>query len=97
MNKKETKEFFKGLKKGQKKFGENIAGIVNSILLTFVYFIGIGLTSIFKSVYYIQKSEVTFVRFEILAIHLKFQKVIIQSDLQNLLVCFTLKNTLNIS
>ena len=44
MNK--LKDFLKGLKKGQKKFGENISIIINSILLSFVYFIGVGLTAI---------------------------------------------------
>ena len=40
------KEFFSGLKGGQKSFGETIGIIVNSLLLTMVYVIGIGLTSI---------------------------------------------------
>ena len=38
--------FIEGLKKGQKKFGNDIAVIVNSILLTITYFIGVGLTSV---------------------------------------------------
>lgn len=37
--------FFSGLKEGSKLFGENLAVIINSVLLTLVYFIGIGLTS----------------------------------------------------
>lgn len=41
-----SKEFFVGFKEGQKKFGESIAIIVNSIVLSIVYFLGIGLTSI---------------------------------------------------
>jgi len=41
------KEFFKGFKQGQKEFGETIAIVINTILLTFVYFIGVGITSIF--------------------------------------------------
>lgn len=41
------KEFIIGLKEGQKRFGETIAIIINSILLSLVYFIGVGLTSIF--------------------------------------------------
>ena len=40
------KEFFDNLKKGQKNFGEDIANLVNSVLLTFVYIIGVGPTSI---------------------------------------------------
>lgn len=45
------KEFFKGFKIGQKKFGEDIAIIINSILLSFVYLIGVGLTSIFAKIF----------------------------------------------
>lgn len=40
-----------GLKAGQKKFGEDIAQIINFILLTIVYFIGVGLTSIFAKIF----------------------------------------------
>jgi hypothetical protein len=40
------KIFLKGIKNGQKLFGESIANIVNSILLSFVYFIGVGITFI---------------------------------------------------
>jgi hypothetical protein len=40
------KDFFKGMKEGQKKFGDNISVIVNTILLSIVYFLGVGLTSI---------------------------------------------------
>lgn len=39
-------EFIDGCKDGSKLFGETIAVIINSILLTLVYFIGVGLTSI---------------------------------------------------
>ncbi len=42
-----AKVFLEGVKKGQKKFGEPLAAIVNSILLSFVYFLGVGLTFIF--------------------------------------------------
>ena len=42
----EIKEFFGGLKEGQKNFGDNISIIVNSILLSIVYFFGVGLTSL---------------------------------------------------
>ena len=34
-------------KKGMKGFGENITIIVNSVLLSLVYFIGVGFTSMF--------------------------------------------------
>lgn len=40
------KEFFIGIKNGQKEFGEDIAVIINSILLSFVYIFGVGITSI---------------------------------------------------
>ena len=40
-------EFVKGLKEGQKEFGETISTIINTVLLSFVYIIGVGLTSIF--------------------------------------------------
>lgn len=43
--------FFKGLKSGQKKFGECTASVVNSLLLSFVYFFGIGLTFIFAKIF----------------------------------------------
>jgi len=49
--KEEIKEFLSGLKKGQKNFGENISRIINSVLLTFVYFLGICLTSIFAKLF----------------------------------------------
>ena len=45
------KEFFQGIKRGQKLFGEEIASIINFILLTLVYIIGIGLTSIFAKIF----------------------------------------------
>jgi len=45
------KYFFKGFVNGQKSFGENIARVVNSILLTIVYFVGFGLTSIFGKIF----------------------------------------------
>tara|TARA_Y100000310_G_scaffold336305_1_gene420452 strand:- start:261 stop:503 length:243 start_codon:yes stop_codon:yes gene_type:complete len=40
------KIFIEGFKEGQSEFGETIAVIINSILLTFVYVFGVGLTSI---------------------------------------------------
>ena len=36
--------FFEGIKNGNKKFIENITIIVNSVLLSIVYFFGIGFT-----------------------------------------------------
>jgi len=44
------KESFESFKKGQKHFGEDIAVIINSILLSFVYVLGVGLTSIFAKI-----------------------------------------------
>ena len=48
MNK--MKQFFKGFKKGMKNFGQGIALIINTILLTFVYLLGVGLTSIIAKI-----------------------------------------------
>jgi len=45
------KDFFKGFKEGQKEFGETISAIVNFMLLTIVYIIGVGLTSIFAKLF----------------------------------------------
>jgi hypothetical protein len=39
------KSFFSGFGEGFKEFGENLSVIVNSLLLSVVYFIGIGPTS----------------------------------------------------
>ena len=39
-----------GIKKGQKEFGEDIGTLVNSILLSVVYLLGVGLTSIIAKV-----------------------------------------------
>lgn len=44
-------QFFRGFQKGTRLFGENIAGIVNSILLLVVYVAGVGLTSIFAKIF----------------------------------------------
>ena len=43
--------FFKGFKEGQKSFGETIAVLVNSVLLSLVYFIGFGGTSIIAKIF----------------------------------------------
>lgn len=42
----DLKLFFSGFRKGFLDFGQFITGIINFILLSFAYFIGIGLTSI---------------------------------------------------
>ncbi|MFC1682226.1 hypothetical protein ACFL0X_01245 [Nanoarchaeota archaeon] len=44
------KEFVIGFGKGTKLFGETIATVINCILLTIVYILGIGLTSIFAKI-----------------------------------------------
>lgn len=41
------KDFFKGFKEGFKEFGHNINMLVNAVLLTLVYVIGVGSTSVF--------------------------------------------------
>ncbi len=41
------KNFGKGFMKGVKLFGDNIAAIINFVLLSITYIIGVGLTSIF--------------------------------------------------
>ena len=43
-------QFLIGFKKGMGNFGQNIALIINTILLTLVYLIGIGLTSILAKI-----------------------------------------------
>ena len=40
-----------GFKKGVKGFGQNISMLVNTILLSVVYFIGVGLTFIFAKIF----------------------------------------------
>ncbi|MBD3155411.1 MAG: hypothetical protein GF368_02025 [Candidatus Aenigmarchaeota archaeon] len=45
------KSFLKGFGKGFKKFGEGVSNVVNFVLLTFVYFIGIGITSLFAKIF----------------------------------------------
>jgi hypothetical protein len=39
-------QFFKGFKEGMDSFGQTIAIIINSFLLTIVYIFGVGITSI---------------------------------------------------
>ena len=48
---KKFRQFYKGFKIGMKNFGENIALIINTILLFFVYLIGVGLTSIVAKIF----------------------------------------------
>ena len=48
---KTIKAFFKGFMDGTKKFGHVITGIVNFVLLSLVYFIGVGVTSIFAKIF----------------------------------------------
>ena len=42
--------FFKGFKEGFREFGNVIINIINFVLLFFVYFIGVGLTSIIAKI-----------------------------------------------
>ena len=44
------KLLLKGFGKGMKEFGENMTAIVNSFLLSIVYFIGVGVTSLFARI-----------------------------------------------
>jgi len=48
---KELKQFFRGFKKGMANFGQGIAILINTILLTFVYLLGVGLTSILAKIF----------------------------------------------
>lgn len=45
------KDFLKGFKEGQKSFGETIAALVNSVLLSIVYLLGVGLISLFAKIF----------------------------------------------
>lgn len=44
------RQFFAGFRKGSENFGYNIIIIVNTFLLSLVYFIGVGLTSVIAKV-----------------------------------------------
>lgn len=44
------KQFLKGFQKGMNNFGSSISIIINSALLTIVYFIGVGITSIIAKI-----------------------------------------------
>jgi hypothetical protein len=39
-------QFWRGFKKGMKGFGQSLSVIIDSILLSVVYFLGVGLTSL---------------------------------------------------
>lgn len=45
------KSLFKGFRKGQKLFGDTMLALPISIVLTFVYFVGVGLTSIIAKIF----------------------------------------------
>lgn len=45
-----VKEFANGFSKGMRSFGDNISLIVNSVLLSVAYFLGVGLTAIVAKV-----------------------------------------------
>ena len=44
------KIFLKGIKKGQREFGESISALINLVLLSLVYLIGVGITSIIAKI-----------------------------------------------
>ena len=43
--------FWKGLKQGMQGFGQTITMVVNSILLSIVYLVGVGITSIIAKLF----------------------------------------------
>tara|TARA_B100000315_G_C14167458_1_gene402973 strand:- start:186 stop:431 length:246 start_codon:yes stop_codon:yes gene_type:complete len=43
-------KLWKGFKSGTKLFGNTIATLINTILLTLVYFIGVGITTLFAKI-----------------------------------------------
>ena len=45
------KVFMDGIKEGQKRFGETISAVINSVLLSIVYFIGVGITFVFARIF----------------------------------------------
>ena len=45
------KSFIHQLKKGQKEFGEDLAVIINSVVLSIVYLFGVGLTSLTAKIF----------------------------------------------
>ncbi|MEK6871328.1 MAG: hypothetical protein AABX16_00320 [Nanoarchaeota archaeon] len=44
------KEFLEGMKEGQKLLGEDIAQIINLILLSIAYILGVGITSLIAKI-----------------------------------------------
>lgn len=48
---KKLKQFFKGFQKGIKGFSDNIITIINFLLLSIVYLVGVGLTSISAKIF----------------------------------------------
>ncbi len=50
LNQNHLMSLIKGLREGFKHFGDSVTCIVNSILLTIVYFLGIGPTAIFMKI-----------------------------------------------
>ena len=48
---KELKQFLRGVRKVMRNFGYNIALIINTILLFFVYVVGVGFTSIIAKIF----------------------------------------------
>lgn len=45
------KQFFSGFKKGTQYFGHDVALVINSIFLSIVYVLGVGMTSIFAKLF----------------------------------------------
>ena len=50
-NNSKSRRFFIGFKKGMQNFGYNLTAIINTILLSIVYLIGVGFTSIFAKLF----------------------------------------------
>jgi len=46
-----VKNFFRGFKEGFQFFSNNVRIIVNTILLSMVYFLGIGITSVIAKIF----------------------------------------------
>lgn len=46
----QLKQLISGFKKGFESFGANITFIINTILLLLVYFVGVGITSLFAKI-----------------------------------------------
>lgn len=47
----QLKQFFKGFKQGMQNFGKNITIIVNSVLLSLVYIVGVGFVFVFSRIF----------------------------------------------